>query len=250
MNIARFFWDGRIRWGIVEGDDLHAIRGNLFRDLKPGNRVCAVSEARLLAPIEPTNKVVGIAVNYGDRAGRNGPGIFMKQSGTIIGHLDPIVYPRVCTRVIHEAELGIVIGHTARNVSPSGALDYVFGYTCANDVSAAEMKTNDVGAGSSMRVKQFDTFCPLGPFIVTGLNGDNLRVQCRVNGKTEADSSTSQMIWNVAELVSWVSTVMALNPGDIISAGCPEIGDINIGDTVEVEVEGIGILRNPVVADG
>lgn len=249
LHIARFRWNDKVRWGVVEGNKVHALSGDLYTAPRRGRALCALSDVRLLAPLEPTNKVVGIAVNYGDRAGRDGPGIFMKQPGTNIGHLDPITYHRICTRVVHEAELGIVIGKTARKVSPKKGMDYVLGYTCVNDVSAVDMTTSDVGAGTSMRVKQFDTFCPMGPVIATGLDGDNLRILCRVNGKTEVDASTSQMLWNVGYLVAWVSEVMALNPGDIISSACPGYGDIKVRDTVEVEIEGIGVLRNRVVAD-
>ncbi|MDE0004339.1 MAG: fumarylacetoacetate hydrolase family protein, partial [Rhodospirillaceae bacterium] len=183
------------------------------------------------------------------KAGRDGPGIFMKQPGTVIGPDDSIIYPRIGVRIIHEAEVGIVIGRQARHVSVENALDYVLGYTCVNDVSANELTNNDVGAGMSLRWKHFDTFCPLGPVVATDIDGDNLRVQCRVNGKTDVDGNSADMLWGVAELVSWVSDVMTLYPGDIIPSGCPGVDEINIGDTVEVEVEGIGVLRNPVVAD-
>ena len=249
MQIARYLWRDRVRWGIVDGDVVRALRGGLYEGARHGPVRCSLQQARLLAPLEQANKVVGIAANYGERDDRDGPGIFMKQPGTNIGPLDPIVFPRSCRSVIHEAELGIVIGRAARHVNVDAALDYVLGYTCTNDVSARELKASDTGRGTSMRVKHFDTFCPIGPSIATGLDGDNLRIQARVNGVTEVDSSTSEMIWGVAQLVSWVSEVMALNPGDIISSGCPGVGEIEAGDTVEVEVEGIGTLRNPVVAD-
>ena len=173
----------------------------------------------------------------------------MKQPGTIIGHNQHIVYPRIGRSIIHEAEVGIVIGRRARHISVSEAMEYVLGYTCVNDVSARELTTSDLGAGTSMRWKHFDTFCPIGPWITTGLDGDNLQIQCRVNGQTVMDGSSSGMIWKVAELVSWVSEVMALNPGDVIPSGCPGVDEINVGDTVEVEVEGIGTLSNPVAAD-
>ena len=119
------------------------------------------------------------------------------------------------------------------------------GYTCVNDVSANELTNSDIGAGMSLRWKHFDTFCPLGPVIATDIDGDNLRIQCRVNGETQVDGNSVNMLWGVAELVSWVSDVMTLYPGDIIPSGCPGVDEINIGDVVEVEVEGIGILRNP-----
>ena len=249
MHIARFLWRDRVRWGIIEGEEVRRFKGDLYRDPRPGAYVGPLSEARILAPIEVTNKVVGIAANYGEKDDRDGPGIFMKPPGTNIGHLEPIVYPRTCRKVIHEAEVGIVIGRAARRVTAENALDHVLGYTCTNDVSASEMTTSDIGRGGTMRVKHFDTFCPIGPVIATGLDGDNLRIQLRLNGKTEVDSSSSEMIFGVAELIAWVSEVMALNPGDIISSGCPRTDEIKVGDTVEVEVEGVGILRNPVVAD-
>ena len=250
MHIARFLMNDRVRWGAVEGDQVRALRGSRFANARPGRRLGSLSDVRLLAPIEATNKVIGIAANYGEKDDRDGPGLFMKPPGTNIGHLDPIVYPRIGRRVVHEAEVGIVIGRGAKHVGPESALDHVLGYTCANDVSALELKTSDLGRGTTMRWKHFDTFCPLGPTIATGLDGDNLRLQCRVNGETVVDDSSSNMIWHVAELVCWVSEVMALNPGDIICSGCPDVSDLKVGDTVEVEVEGVGVLRNPVVADG
>ncbi len=250
MHFTRFLWRDRIQWGILDGEDLHAIRGNLYRDARPGRFLCSTSEARILAPIDPyKNKVVAIAANYGEKDERDGPGIFMKQPGTVVGPGEPIVYPRTCRSVIHEAEVGIVISRAARKVSATNAMDYVLGYTCTNDVSARDLTLSDTGRGTSMRWKHFDTFCPVGPTITTGLDGDNLRIQCRVSGRTDVDSSSRGMIWGVADLISWVSEVMQLNPGDIISSGCPETAEIKVGDTVEVEIEGIGILKNPVVAD-
>lgn len=250
MNIARFLSNDRVQWGIIEGEEVRALQGSVFGSPSPGRSLGSLSEVRLLAPIDTrANKVVAAAANYGEPDGRDGPGIFLKQPGTVVAHNEPIVYPRVCRSVIHEAELGIVIGRSARHVSASDALDYVFGYTCVNDVSASEMATSDVGRGTSMRVKHFDTFCPIGPWITTGLDGDNLGIKCRVNGETHVDGSTSDMVWGVAELVSWMSEVMTLNPGDIIPGGCPGVGEINVGDSIEVELEGIGILRNPVVSD-
>ncbi len=249
MHIAKFLWGNRVHWGIVEGDDLRVLRGDVYRNPQPGRVMCSLPEARLLTPIGRTNKVVAIAANYGERDERDGPGIFLKQPGTVVGHLEPIVYPRIAKTVIHEAEVGIVIGRAARRVSVEDAPDHVLGYTCANDVSAKEMVNSDLGRGTSMRWKHFDTFCPLGPVIATGLDGDNLNIVCRVNGKTDVDFSSSGMLWGVAELISWVSDVMALYPGDIISSGCPGTGEIKVGDIIEVEIEGIGKLINPVIAD-
>ena len=250
MIIARFLWNDRIQWGIVEGDDVKRIHGSIFDDPQPGDTLCSLSDVRLLAPIDAkANKVPAIAANYGEPDERDGPGIFMKQPGTVIGPGDPIVYPRIGRSIIHEAEVGIVIGRTARHVSEADALDHVLGYTCVNDVSARELATSDIGRGTSMRWKHFDTFCPIGPWIVTGLDGDNLGISCRVNGETVVTGSSSDMLWGVATLISWVSEVMTLHPGDVIPSGCPATDEIAVGDTVEVEIEGIGTLRNPVVSD-
>ncbi|MCH9039743.1 MAG: fumarylacetoacetate hydrolase family protein [Chloroflexi bacterium] len=250
MKIARFLWEGRPHWGVVEGDDLRDFPDGPFTGHQPGNVLCRLSDAKLLAPIDPyANKVPAMAANYGEKAGRDGPGIFMKQPGTVIGPHEAIIYPRSCIRVVHEAEVGIVIGRQARHIGVEDALDFVLGYTCVNDVSAMAMKTNDVGRGMSLRWKHFDTFCPMGPYIVTDLDGDSLGIACRVNGETVLEGSTSDMLWGVAEVVSWVSEVMTLYPGDIIPSGCPGALPFEVGDTVEVEVEGIGTLSNPVVAD-
>ena len=250
MQYARFLSGNSIQWGLIEGDYIRSVCGNLYEGPKAGESVCAVSEARILAPVDPyQNKIVGIAANYGVKDQRDGPGIFMKQPGTVVGTGEPIIYPKTCISVIHEAEVAIVIGRSARKIKAVHALDYVMGYTCANDVSAKDLHVSDIGRGTSMRVKHFDTFFPIGPFISTGLDGDNLNIQCRVNGKTEVNSSSSEMIWPIADLISWVSEVMELHPGDVISSGCPDTNEINVGDTVEVEIEGIGTLRNPVVRD-
>ena len=250
MKFARFLFRDRVQWGVLDGDDLQKLRGDRFANARAGARICSRQEARLLAPLEPTSKVIGIAANYGERDERDGPGLFMKPPGTNVAHLDPIVLPRAVRTVIHEAELGIVIGRTARQVHPDDGLDHVMGYTCVNDVSARETTASDIGRGTTMRWKHFDTFCPIGPSIATGLDGDNLRVQCRVNGRVDVDGNTSAMLWGVSELVAWVSEVMTLYPGDVIASGCPGTGEINPGDTVEVEVEGVGVLRNPVIGDG
>ena len=250
MKIARFLWNDRVQWGVVDGDDVLSVSGSIFSAPVFGSRLCSISEVRLLAPIDlRANKVPAIAANYGERDDRDGPGIFMKQPGTVVGPNDPIVYPRIGRSIVHEAEVGIVVGRSARHVKTGDALDHVLGYTCVNDVSAQDLTTSDLGRGTSMRWKHFDTFCPIGPWIATDLDGDNLRIQCRVNGEADIDGSSSDMLWGVAELISWVSSVMTLHPGDIVPSGCPGVGMIAVGDTVEVEVEGVGTLRNPVVAD-
>ena len=251
MKIARFLRRDRVRWGVIDGDDIRALKGRrLSPEARAGRRLCALSDMRLIAPIDTrSSKIVAAAANYGEKAGRDRPGLFTKQPGTVAAHNEPIVYPRICHTVVHEAEVGMAIGRSASKVSPDDALDHVLGYTCVNDVSAPGMTTSGAGRGDSMRLKHFDMFYPVGPWIVTGIDSDNLRIQCRVNGKTDVDRSSANMLWGVAELVNWVSEVMKLNTGDIIPSGCPGAARIAVGDTVEVEIEGIGILRNPVVSD-
>ena len=250
MRIARFLYQTKPQWGVIDGEDFRSLPGGPYTNPQPGRAMCKLSQAKLLAPMDPyRNKIPAMAANYGEKAGRDGPGIFMKQAGTVIGPGDAIVYPRSCTKVLHEAEVGIVIAKKARHVRVEEALEYVLGYTCVNDVSAAAMKTNDVGRGMSLRWKHFDTFCPMGPYIVTDLDGDNLGITCRVNDETVLKGSTREMLWSMAEVVSWTSEVMTLYPGDIIPSGCPGALPFEIGDTVEIEIEGIGTLSNPVVGD-
>lgn len=250
MKIAKFDYSGNSHWGFIEGEELYALDGDLYGVNGMGDRICSLGEASLLAPISATNKVPAIAANYGEKDDRDGPGIFMKQPGTYQAHGGPIVYPRSCTSIIHEAELGIVISRTGRHIEESEAFDYVLGYTCINDVSARNMVASDIGKGLSMRWKHFDTFCPIGPYIETDVGDpNNLGIECFVNGKLSASGRTSEMIFPIAMLISWVSEVMMLRPGDIIPTGCPATGEIKVGDDVEVRIENVGSLVNPVVPD-
>jgi 2-keto-4-pentenoate hydratase/2-oxohepta-3-ene-1,7-dioic acid hydratase in catechol pathway len=206
--------------------------------------------ARLLAPATPS-KIVAIGLNYKDHAAERGkvpplePLVFLKPETAVIGPGDAIRVPSWAGRIDHEAELGVVIGREARDLaSPASARGHVFGSVCVNDVTARELQDKDV---QFTRAKGFDTFCPIGPCLVTDLDIDDLAVRCRVNGETRQDSRTSQLIFRVDYLVWFVSQVMTLRPGDIISTGTPAgIGPLRPGDTVEVEVEGVGVLANPV----
>ena len=258
MKIARFSWRDQIRWGVVQGEMLYALEGSLWQDMRPGPALCPVSEVRLLAPLEPTNKVIGCGLTFrrmweryqfhNGPQHRDGPAIFMKQPTTNIGPLDPIVYPEVAEQVIYEAEVGVVLGRKAKNVSADKALEYVGGYTCVNDVTANAMKTTELPIVST-RFKLFDTFCPIGPVIETDLDPCNAEIICRINGREVMRGNTRDLVISIAEQIAWVSTVMTLYPGDIICTGSPAVGPIRVGDMVEVEVEGIGVLRNPVVVD-
>ncbi len=255
MKVARFSWRDQIRWGVVVGDMLHSLEGKLWGEMKPGAAICRFEDARILAPVEPHNKVMGLGLAYKDmyrtlegKQYRDGPAIFMKPPNTNIAHMDPIIYHDVCTRLIYEAEVGIVIGRKAHLISAEDALDYVAGYTCVNDVTSSDFKTVERPIVST-RFKICDTFCPLGPVVETEADPQNLTVICRVNGREVERSNTGRdMCYTIAEEVAWITSFMTLEPGDIICSGANGMGRIEVGDVVEVDIEGIGVLRNPVVA--
>jgi 2-keto-4-pentenoate hydratase/2-oxohepta-3-ene-1,7-dioic acid hydratase in catechol pathway len=195
-------------------------------------------------------KIIAIGLNYLDHAKELNmeipeyPLIFMKPPTAAIGDGEIIIYPPQTQELHYEGELGIVIGKKARNVSIEEAKDYIAGYTCANDVTARDLQRLD---GQWTRSKSFDTFCPLGPRIAEDIDPTNLTIATRVNGVIKQNSNTNQMIFNAFKLVSFVSAIMTLLPGDVISTGTPPgVGELRVGDVVEVEIEGIGILRNTV----
>ncbi len=249
MKIVRFAWKGRASYGLIEGDDVYGLDGDPFAALKRGERLAPLSELRLLAPCAPT-KIVGVGRNYAEHAAEMGgdlpsePLIFFKPPSALIGPGEVIEYPALSKHVDYEAELAAVIGRRARNVSVKEAVDYVLGYTCANDVTARDLQRQD---SQWTRAKGFDTFCPLGPWIVTGLNPNDLAVESRVNGQVRQRSRTSHMHFSVAELIAFITRVMTLEPGDVIVTGTPAgVGPLQPGDRVEIEVQGIGVLENSV----
>jgi 2-keto-4-pentenoate hydratase/2-oxohepta-3-ene-1,7-dioic acid hydratase in catechol pathway len=195
-------------------------------------------------------KIIAIGLNYLDHAKEFNmeipeyPLIFMKPPTAVIGNGETIIYPPQTEELHYEGELGIVIGKKTRNVSVEDAKHYIAGYTCTNDVTARDLQRLD---GQWTRSKSFDTFCPLGPKITKNIDPTNLAIATRVNGVVKQNSNTNQMIFNAFKLVSFISAIMTLMPGDIISTGTPPgVGELQIGDVVEVEIEGIGILRNTV----
>ena len=201
-------------------------------------------------PCAPT-KIVGVGLNYRAHALEMGkplpaePLLFLKPPSAVVGSGTPIVLPRGYERIDFEGELGVVIGRRARDVPLASALDYVVGFTCALDITVRDLQKRDV---QYTRAKGFDTFCPLGPVIARGLDPSRLRLVTRLNGAVRQDSSTADLIFPVPALVSFISAVMTLEPGDVISSGTPPgVGPLSPGDVVEVEIEGIGVLRNPVV---
>lgn len=213
-------------------------------------RSWSLPEVRVLAPILAP-KVICVGKNYADHAAEMGsevpadPVIFMKPSTSIIGPEAPIVLPRTSTEVHYEGELAVVIGQVAKSVPAERALSVVLGYTCANDVTARDHQSHD---GQWTRGKGHDTFCPLGPWIETDLDPADLTVITRRDGKVVQDGHTAALIHTVPEVIAWISEVMTLLPGDVILTGTPAgVGPIVDGQTVEVDIDGIGVLRNPVV---
>ena len=241
--------DGPV-WAREDGDRLRLVSGDPFRATNDAGVTVGRDEARLLAPVLPS-KIVAIGLNYKDHAAERGkplpaePLIFLKPPSAVIGPGETIKRPAWAGRVDHEAEMGIVIGRTAHDLpSPESARGHILGALCVNDVTARDLQDMDV---QFTRAKGFDTFCPLGPCIATGLDLGNLAVVGRVNGVVRQKSRTDQLIFDAFHLVWFVSRVMTLLPGDIISTGTPAgIGPLAPGDVVEVEVEGVGVLRNPV----
>jgi 2-keto-4-pentenoate hydratase/2-oxohepta-3-ene-1,7-dioic acid hydratase in catechol pathway len=238
------------RWAREENGRLRRLAGDPFSGDRDLDAFWTFDEARLLPPVAPS-KIVAIGRNYKDHAAElqnplpPEPLLFLKPPSALLAPGGTIRRPSWAGRVDHEAELGIVIGRTATDLgSPEEAAPYVFGATCVNDVTARELQKKDV---QFTRAKGFDTFCPVGPCLVTGLDTGRLRVTGRVNGEVRQRGSTADLIFDVPHLVWFVSRVMTLLPGDIISTGTPAgVGPLVPGDVVEVEVEGVGVLRNPV----
>lgn len=254
MKFAKYEAHGEVAYGVVEEDLVQQITTTPFEDYQITDHSHSLYEVKLLAPVMPT-KIVAIGLNYkshlGDLKPPAVPEPFFKTSTAIISPNEDIVIPREARQqgvnVQEEAELTVVIGKTCKKAKRSEALNYVLGYTCGNDVSARSWQRDDL---SWWRAKSSDTFAPIGPFIVTGLDPSNLGLSARINGRTVQDASTSDLIHDVPTIIEFVSSFMTLEIGDIIMTGTPgEPEDINPGDTVEIEVEGVGILSNSVTEE-
>ncbi len=236
---------------MVVGETIHACADPFAETLHPEEVLMPLREASLLPPTVPS-KIVCVGRNYAAHAAEHGadvpvePMLFLKPPSALIGAGAAIELPPSSSQVEHEVELAVVIGRRARRVRSEEALEYVLGYTCANDVSARDFQRKD---GQWGRAKGFDTFCPLGPWIVTDLNPSDLMLRAWVNEELRQKSRTSLMVFDVPTLVAFISEIMTLEPGDVILTGTPEgVGPLRPGDTVRVEVEGIGVLSNPVRA--
>lgn len=241
-----------VLFGLIEGEQVRELTAVPWNQLSRGAATHALADVTLVAPVTPS-KIVCVGRNYAAHAAELGneipkePMIFLKPPSSIVGPGEPIVLPRYSQRVEHEGELAIVIGKTCSHLGDNdNPLSYVFGYTSANDVTARDLQKADV---QFTRAKGFDTFCPIGPHIETELDPANVIVETRVNHDLRQSGSTSLMIYPCAFLIRWISRMMTLLPGDVISTGTPAgVGPLLAKDTVEVSVAGIGVLRNPVHA--
>ncbi len=261
MKIVRFLRDGNISYGIVEADGIHPCQGNPFDGLEKGQEAIPEDSIKLLAPVSPPN-IIALGLNYKAHADEGGveypkaPLMFLKATTSLCNPGDPIVIPEGYEEnVDYESELVIVIGKRARNVSEDEVPEVVLGYTIGNDVSNRGAQFKD---GQWARGKSHDTFCPLGPAVVTDIDPDNLNISSRLDGRIMQNSNTSNMIFSCRQIVSYLSKSMTLLPGTVILTGTPEgVGFVRKppvylkpGQTIECIIEGIGVLANPVVAAG
>ena len=250
MRICRVAVGDELHYGVIEGEAVALLSSHPFGPFEPEGRVLPLADVRLVAPVLPS-KVIAVGRNYAEHAREMGgevpaaPMIFLKPSTSVIGPGDPIALPWQSEQVEHEAELAVVIGRLCRDVPEDRVPEVVLGYTCANDVTARDLQRTD---GQWGRAKGFDTFCPIGPWIETSVDLDDADIACLVNGDLRQSGTTGDMVRDVVELVSWISSVMTLLPGDVILTGTPAgVGPIVAGDTVSVSIDGIGTLTNPVI---
>ncbi len=249
MKLVRFQVHGRTAQGVLEGNEIAELEGDLFGPQRTLSSRHALAQVRLLAPCNPS-KIVAVGLNYRDHANELGmqipdsPIIFLKPPTSVIGHGEVISYPSMSSQVDYEGELGVVIKDRVSNIHPEQTRNHVLGYTCVNDVTARDLQKKD---GQWTRAKSFDTFCPVGPWIETDLDPDDLLIESYLNGVRRQSSRTSQFIFKVNHLVSFISEIMTLFPGDLIITGTPSgIGPMKPGDEIEVRIQGIGSLKNRV----
>jgi len=251
MRLVRFRFGDSIATGALDGNDVRVLRGTFFEDPVPTGDAVPVDDVRLLAPVLPS-KVVAVGKNYPEHAVEMGgdvpeePLVFLKPSTAVIGPGDPIAYPPISRRMDYEGELACVVGRIIRRATSEEASRGILGYTCANDVTLRDLQATD---GQWARAKGFDTSCPLGPWVETEADPSDLALETRVNGEVRQSARTSQLAFDPAELVAFISTFMTLLPGDVVLTGTPAgVGPLDVGDAVEVSIEGIGTLANTVVA--
>jgi 2-keto-4-pentenoate hydratase/2-oxohepta-3-ene-1,7-dioic acid hydratase in catechol pathway len=250
-KFVRFNFNGQERWGLVQGEEVHPLQGNPFGEYRVMDSSLTYSDLVLLAPVNPS-KVIAVGLNYqshlGERAPSADPGLFAKYPTSIVGPGGEIVRPPDSRNLHYEGEMVIVMGKVTSNVSVEDAGDYVFGVTAGNDISERDWQRDDL---QWFRAKGADTFGPVGPVLVRGLDHNNLLLETRVNGEIRQSERTLDLLFDVEEIVSYVSRYVTLYPGDIIFTGTPgSTQAMEPGDVVEVELEGVGVLRNTVVGGG
>jgi 2-keto-4-pentenoate hydratase/2-oxohepta-3-ene-1,7-dioic acid hydratase in catechol pathway len=241
-----------VKWGVIEEGMIREMEGDPFGHFHLSSRAKKLEEVKLLSPCLPS-KIIALGLNYRDHAEEvkmaipEQPLLFMKPSTSVIGPGDAIVYPKMSRRVDYEAELAVVIGKIAKSVPAERAGEYILGYTCLNDVTARDLQPKD---GQWTISKSFDTFAPIGPWIVTDIDPHHLDISSYLNGERRQHSNTKNLIFDPYQLVSFISRVMTLLPGDVIATGTPSgIGPMAIGDRVDIVIEGIGTLSNTVAAE-
>ncbi|TWD76145.1 2-keto-4-pentenoate hydratase/2-oxohepta-3-ene-1,7-dioic acid hydratase in catechol pathway [Variovorax beijingensis] len=258
MKIYKFLEEGRLQFGVLEGSaTVRGLKESPFDGpIEPGERTWPLASLTLLPPTVTHPRIFGVGFNYKSHileTGRELPEIaplFMKPDTALIGHGERIVYPEGSTAVHYESELVAVIGRRARNVARADALAYVLGYTCGNDVSERTIQRQEMAMGLMTIGKAFDTFAPIGPCIETSVDPSKLRMLGRLNGAVVQDCETSDLLFSVDALVAYLSKSITLMPGDLIMTGTPGgVGPLRPGDTFEIDIEGVGVLSNDVVAE-
>ena len=244
---VRYAYNGTDSYGVLKGNAIHELRGDIFETVELTGRTVALANVKLLIPVQPS-KIIAVGFNYrshlGDREPALYPGLFAKYPTSLIATGEEIVFPPGAHNVHYEGEMVLVIGRRARHVSREAALDYVFGVTAGNDVSERDWQSGDL---QWFRAKASDTFGPLGPAVVRGLNPDDLLLQTRVNGEVRQSQRTSDLFFDSSDIISYVTQFVTLEPGDVIYTGTPGATQaMQPGDVVEIELEGVGILRNTI----
>ncbi len=251
MKLIRFIYKKKVVWGILEKDAIRLLRDEPYEKIKLTNTRIEYDKVELLTPSLPS-KIIFAGLNYKDHAQELGfplpqePVIFLKPPTSVIAHRQNIIYPQGIGRLDYEGELALVIKKEAENIPQDKVSDYILGYTCLNDVTARDLQKKD---GQWTRSKSFDTFCPIGPCLETDISPAGLQIKVYLNGRQVQNSNTSKFIFPVDYLVSFISRIMTLLPGDVISTGTPPgVGPMQVKDKIEVEIEGIGNLSNSVIA--
>ncbi len=257
MKMLRYSANDEIRFGILEEDGtVRQMTSCPWDSMEESGETTHLDNVRVLAPIGKP-RLIGVGLNYLAHAEEGGqtppdqPMLFMLPSTAILDPEEAIVYPKQGQNVHYEGELTVIMGKKARRVSEADALDHVLGYTCGNDVSERVIQANEMANGCMLIGKGFDTFKPIGPYIATGLDSTNLELTTRLNGEVKQHTNTDDLIFSVAQLIAYISEAITLLPGDVIMTGTPSgVGPVQPGDVVEIEISGVGVLRNPVVAEG